>query len=348
MSNDTSNKGRIYRIDQAWGAAYREKEERERNEAPASVPAVIEQPAAVPATVEPEAPAEVIEGAPTPAGVPVPVKFLSAALQVAARADVRFYLMGVFVHAVEGELRVVATDGHRMIISRFVPPSPLPSWTQAGVIIPRAELAQVLPLISRRENAREASDGLVYLDLDEQRKRLAVRSADGFCSFSLEPVEAAFPDYPKVIDRAAGNFARGEGTPLEAVGLDVRYVRAAADIGQRLGARAIHAFAPTSPDVAALFTFAGAPDSLYVVMPMRLDEPAVGEGVVRIIGESGAKASVAAFRAHLTRVTQALKGAKSNEERKRLEERRATLSAKVERLLEIVGGQAKRLTNEVA
>ena len=45
-------------------------------------------------------------------------KWLKAAAMIAARRDIRYYLNGVLVEVFEKEARLVATDGHRMVIFR--------------------------------------------------------------------------------------------------------------------------------------------------------------------------------------------------------------------------------------
>src|ERR1039457_2059725 len=111
MTRKRSNTGRITRADQASGPAHRENDERNGARLGTQL-ATVQAPQSPP-------PAEVI---PATQSLTVPLKFITSALLTAAKDDIRYYLNGVFLQSVGGEIRIVGTDGHRLIASRFVPP----------------------------------------------------------------------------------------------------------------------------------------------------------------------------------------------------------------------------------
>lgn len=97
--------------------------------------------------------------------------------------EFRFYLNGVFMHAVDDNLVVVATDGHRL--SRHVSDGvgDLPA-----VILPR-KLVSILP------------KGQVHVSLSSTKVRVA--TDDGVLVSKL--IDGTFPDYQRVIPRENPN-----------------------------------------------------------------------------------------------------------------------------------------------
>jgi len=290
--------------------------------------------------------------APTPGeSLVVPVSLLQTALLTAAHKDVRHYLNGVFVHAVDGDVRIVATDGHRLIVSRIdLDGTPVPEWAEAGVIIPAEELRQALPLLSRNGvlpsyGARHES-GSVVIDYGINHPRVTLRAFNGFASFSLTPVDGKYPDYARVLASQGATLARNEGQALRATGIDTRYLKSVADIAGKLGAKAVHPFIGSDNEQAAFFTFDGAPDTVLIVMGMRSDGDHVSPSVVRMVGKEGVAASIAAFRAHLTRTVNALAAPDlPGPERETLEARRNLFKSKIASLVELT---TPRLENKAA
>jgi len=341
MTTKISNKGRITRVDQAWDAAHREAFDHTRvpniDEAHEQAIAEHERRFPVATNVVPFEHAgrvEIDQPQTAMPGIIVPLKVVQAALLCAARDDIRFYLNGVYVHAVEGDMRIVSTDGHRLVVTRFAVES-VPAWADEGVIIPRDELAQIMPMLNRNVLPYSNSDGFMLLDY-AGGDTLRVHCANGFASFTMKRKDGKFPDYARVLSQIGMGLARGEGEAMQAAAIKTEYLRGAADVAARLGATAVHSFISDKDDQATFFTFAGAPDSAMVVMPCRVDGQAVSDGVVRILGSGGVAGSIAAFRAHITR-TQKLIGSSVGKEREQLEARKHELEAKVSRLLSLTG-----------
>jgi len=133
---------------------------------------------------------------------------------------------------------------------------------------------------------------------------------------------------------------------MMATAINIAYVKGAADVGLKLGAKAIHAFMENEK-TAALFTFDGAPDTVLIIMPMRTDQ-AVSDGVVRMLGSAGISGSLAALRAHVTRTAKALALVKNDKEREQLEQRRSSFEDRIAHLMQITTEGPKRLEHREA
>lgn len=329
-----SNAGRITRADQAWGPAHREYEERTgvRLSTSLTLPQSPTPPEVIPATQS----------------LKVPLKFAAAALLTAGKDDIRYYLNGVYIHAVGNELRVCGTDGHRMIVSRYELPKEesLPQWAEAGIILPRNDLAQALTILSKNfaEFPCDANEPRFTIEHKPGAETVTLRAGNGFAAFTMKPVEGKFPDYVRVLGGAGTVLARGEGEALTTAAINVRYVKGAADVASRLGATAIHAFNGVA-DAAAVYTFDGAPDTVLIIMSMR-SGPAVSDGVIKILGPDAIAASISALKAHATRTAKALTLAKNEKERNDLEARREGFESRINHLLEQVGRGPKQLTHQ--
>lgn len=116
--------------------------------------------------------------------------------------ETRYYLNGVYLHAMGDELRVVATDGHRLAkVTRALPAG---AAGMPGVIVPRKTVADVLALIGKRKPPVP-----VHVSITPQR----IEFRAGMVTIRSKTVDGTFPDYQRVIpsgnDRIAG-FNRAE------------------------------------------------------------------------------------------------------------------------------------------
>jgi DNA polymerase-3 subunit beta len=222
----------------------------------------------------------------------------------ASKEEVRHYLCGVYIHAVDDVLRMAATDGHRLAVCSI----PLPEGAEelAGAIIPNAALDTVFAIF-------KGSAG-IHVAMTEKSVSF---SAAGL-RLSSKLVDGSFPDYTRVIpargmpgatfkrsafvdclDRAnvltgdgafmgiraepAGDFLRlraanpsggsaEEELPavvdegFQAFGFNPRY---AAEFLQSLPVEEL-TIEQTAPDQAHLVVSQEAPDFVGVLMPMRV------------------------------------------------------------------------------
>lgn len=97
--------------------------------------------------------------------------------------ETRYYLAGVYLHAVEGRLVAVATDGHRLM--RNTGPT---GDLDYGVILPR-KLVGLLP------------KGTVTVELSQNK----VRVTSGSTVITSKLIDGTFPDYVRVIPTGNSN-----------------------------------------------------------------------------------------------------------------------------------------------
>lgn len=326
-----TNKGRITRKDQAWDAAQREYIERQVDAAGSTKLTVVRDPVPTRETLvvretDPQPIPASLVAAPSET-LTVPLRFVYAALLAAAKDDIRYYLNGVYVHAVDGEIRVCGTDGHRMAVSRFKPEEAIPAWAEAGFILPREGLAQALPVLSKHGSVSgHDADAALIIQHQPGTEAIVVKSFIEFAAFRLKPVDGKFPDYSKVL-ASAGQSLVNEREAMGATSINAAYLKGAAEISARLGAKAINSFMGDG-QAAAVFTFVGAPDTLLIIMPMRTAGEVVPEGVVKLFGPAGVAASISALKAHVTRTVKALTSAKG-EDRKQLEARKTGFEERI-------------------
>jgi DNA polymerase-3 subunit beta len=136
----------------------------------------------------------------------LPAKALASALDAVSFAisteETRYYLNGVFLHAVEGGVMLVATDGHRLA-KRFIA---LPDGMTGppGIIIPRKTvnvLAKILP-----------KDGMVEIAASDAK--IMVVTPDTRLTSKL--IDGTFPDYQRVIPQAGPMRVELDGRALSA------------------------------------------------------------------------------------------------------------------------------------
>ena len=102
--------------------------------------------------------------------------------------ETRYYLNGIYVHAQNGLLRAVATDGHRLALSEMDIPQGADGLP--GVIIPRKTIAEIRRLI-------DGGDGDVSLSVSEAKIRFQYGSA----VLTSKLIDGTFPDYERVIPK---------------------------------------------------------------------------------------------------------------------------------------------------
>ena len=103
-----------------------------------------------------------------------------------SREETRYYLNGVFLHEIDGKLRMVATDGHRL--ARIETNAPEGSKDLKGVIIPRKTILEIKRII------------------DQQEDEVEIKLADNKIIFILpnikiisKLIDGTFPDYEQAI-----------------------------------------------------------------------------------------------------------------------------------------------------
>jgi DNA polymerase-3 subunit beta len=103
--------------------------------------------------------------------------------------ETRYYLMGIFFHVVDDQLRAAATDGHRL--ARITVPRPDGSEGMPDVIVPRKAVQELYRLL-------EELEGTVEISLSPTKIRFGLGSA----ILTSKLIDGTFPDYNRVIPTA--------------------------------------------------------------------------------------------------------------------------------------------------
>lgn len=123
----------------------------------------------------------------------VPLRTLKAALHVAAKGDIRFYLNGVFVLAWANETRCVATDGHMLAAMRVEQDNEVPAGdAPVELIIPRDVLDGIKATATHVQSTACVLEG----PDDAGRWTLQVGASE---MRVFAPVDGKFPEYSRVI-----------------------------------------------------------------------------------------------------------------------------------------------------
>lgn len=98
--------------------------------------------------------------------------------------ETRYYLNGIYLHVIEGKLRVVATDGHKLARYDGIDlPINFP-----GVIVPRGTVSILKRLLTKRDDE-------VRVELSATRIRITV----GATVLTSKLIDGSYPDYARVI-----------------------------------------------------------------------------------------------------------------------------------------------------
>jgi len=100
--------------------------------------------------------------------------------------ETRYYLMGIFLHVVDDQMRAAATDGHRL--ARVTVPKPDGADGMPDVIVPRKCVQELYRLL-------EELEGTVEISLSPTKIRFGLGSA----ILTSKLIDGTFPDYNRVI-----------------------------------------------------------------------------------------------------------------------------------------------------
>jgi DNA polymerase-3 subunit beta len=103
--------------------------------------------------------------------------------------ETRYYLMGIFLHVIDDQLRAAATDGHRL--ARVTVARPDGAEGMPDVIVPRKAVAELYRLL-------EELEGTVEISLSPTKIRFGLGSA----ILTSKLIDGTFPDYNRVIPTA--------------------------------------------------------------------------------------------------------------------------------------------------
>jgi len=100
--------------------------------------------------------------------------------------ETRYYLNGIYFHEVDGMLRAVATDGHRL--AKAETPAPSSTKGMPGIIVPKKAINELHKLL-------EQTDSDVQINLSDNRIKFQLNST----IITTKLVDGTFPDYKRVI-----------------------------------------------------------------------------------------------------------------------------------------------------
>ncbi len=118
-----------------------------------------------------------------------------------AQQDVRYYLNGMLWELSGGQLRVVATDGHRLALCTL--PEKLNADGDTQVILPRKGVLELARLL-----LDEAAEVVVVIG------RNHIRATTNDFTFTSKLVDGKFPDYQRVLPRSPDKIVVGSRLEL--------------------------------------------------------------------------------------------------------------------------------------
>jgi len=180
---------------------------------------------------------------------------LKAVSRFAAKSDIRYYLVGVYVEANETETRLVATDGHTMLVHR-APAENTHAW--AGII----PLDTVTAILKHKTASKKVDFPIELSECSDTEGRIDYAGQ----AFIFKPVDGKFPDYRRVIPKDI----TGEAACYQPEFLQ-RVCDAAVDLGNAKTANFGMGYNGNSGAVCSIN-----PDCLAVIMPLRQDMLSAG------------------------------------------------------------------------
>ncbi|NVK40814.1 MAG: DNA polymerase III subunit beta [Oceanospirillaceae bacterium] len=121
-----------------------------------------------------------------------------------AQQDVRYYLNGMLLEVLDGQLRAVSTDGHRL--ATCVTEVKSDAGTQHQIIVPRKGILELARLLQNGEENVRLVVGANH-----------IRAHVGDFIFTSKLVDGKFPDYQRVIPRNGNKYMLGDRQGLRQV-----------------------------------------------------------------------------------------------------------------------------------
>lgn len=248
--------------------------------------------------------------------VSVNVAVLRACLTVAAKErSGRALLESLHLRTIDGQFRVMSSDGHRALVVPVKSAGIGPKWASEGVLLALDGLDKFLALV-------DSVSSVAVIEYGAGNPHATVHDAGRNLSMKVRTIEGKFPDLDGPLRNAATSLSREGATPLATAAVNPVFMASAGRIGSALDATSVLPFGGVAGS-AWLFTFtpsergkrgidkddvAGA---VLLVMAMNGDG-AVSTQSARILAPA-VRLSIAALKAHKTRVEQQLTGIKGKD-----------------------------------
>ncbi|WP_339340185.1 DNA polymerase III subunit beta, partial [uncultured Oceanicoccus sp.] len=118
-----------------------------------------------------------------------------------AQQDVRYYLNGMLWEVSDGQLRMVATDGHRLALCTLA--APIKTQENQQVIMPRKGVVELARLLMN-----ENDDVRVVIGSNH------IQATTAEFTFTSKLVDGKFPDYDRVLPKSSTKAIFGSRTDL--------------------------------------------------------------------------------------------------------------------------------------
>ncbi|MFN3261267.1 MAG: hypothetical protein ACE37J_11985 [Pikeienuella sp.] len=249
----------------------------------------------------------------------------------------RHYINGIHLHLDEDDTaRIVTTDGKLLFCATIFLPAGLPTWLAEGLTIAGEGLPGLLKVVAKR-----ASAGL-YIEPMEAGGHLWIRDnaepAMATVSFRQSIEAGAFPDYRRILSTDA--FAGAESVAGQGVVMDAGVFKVAQAISKQ-----IHDGDKNDPQRVEFFTSRTQANVLTFTRPgcflmaMPLETETVHRQTQQVL--SGfTNGTVAALRAHRTRIEKELSRASTEADRGRLKAKMAEYDDRIRDVIVRLGGGA--------
>lgn len=119
-----------------------------------------------------------------------------------AHQDVRYYLNGLLFEFMEGHVRAVATDGHRLAISDMDIEQKQP--LQKQIIVPRKGVAEMARMLS-------GVNGIAKLSVSSNHLRISTEKQD----LTSKLIDGRFPEYDRVVPKKGNHVVVADRVALK-------------------------------------------------------------------------------------------------------------------------------------
>lgn len=189
--------------------------------------------------------------------IPINRTHLRAVSLFAPKDDIRYYLNGVLVHITDTAIRLVATDGHTLIVAQ----------TEYGVRPWCKQEKIIVPVDVCKRFADDKDDTEILVSPIDEAERLKMESIA--LSINFTPVEGNFPDY----ENLAILPQETSGVPGQ---FNTEFVKRFGKAASILAKDSVPYIAHNGLDRPAIVHFASDHNVLGILMPMTLSESVAG------------------------------------------------------------------------
>jgi hypothetical protein len=289
------------------------------------------------AVIEEEALAEQSDVRPLES-VEVPITAMLTALAVATysrpkkangkKDDTPEFLLGVRLIAVNGEARLIGTNGHWIFVYS-IPMADPPEWLRTGFTVPAHLLRERLSMIDK------LGFDAATIAYQTEAPYFTLRDERELVTFKVRPLDGAmYPDEGVQSNFDKMKFVERRATDLESIVYHPTYLKGLGAIAASLGVMDVRIFATgSSTGSPSLVTFPGCDHAALILMPRTLNDEMKRLPLRTTVLDAAVAGSVAALRAHRTRWERKLDKAASDRSRQTIERKMADYDVRIAALL---------------